>query len=146
MAALAFGCGDTVRRNNADTKAYNEKIVKQDSSFNFSGKAAYCITHSEENPIASTCVKVDVDVQITADEIISKAWNVMYRDSRRGMESQALNGNGTNNLIYRWNTELCIPGHLTGIELFAEDVKGAKASKVLEEVDCGTLDKIIEGQ
>lgn len=145
LALTAFGCGDSNKKNRDDNPVYSGVIAntEQTSSFKFSGRADYCVSEREQSPVASTCIKVYVKVDITADEAISKAWTAMYRDSRSELKSNMVNGNNTNHLEYTWITEMCVLGNLTGIELFAEDVKGGAGKLLFQEVDCRTLDNMI---
>lgn len=146
LALTAFGCGDSNKKNNDNNSVYSSAIAntEQLSSFKFNGRADYCVSEREQSPVASTCIKVHADVGITADAVISKAWTAMYRDSKPELKSNMVNGNNTSHLGYRWITEMCVLGNLTGIELFAEDANGATGKLLFEEVDCKTLDNMIK--
>ena len=50
----------------------------QSEPFVFDGKAAYCVSHRDEN---ATCVMINADMQITAENDISSAWINSYRQA-----------------------------------------------------------------
>ncbi len=105
-------------------------------SFTFEGKAAYCVSHRDET---ATCVKINADMQITAEQNISEVWVNAYRTGRNPMKTLEQKGRGKT-MHYVTNNEMCIFGNVTAMSLTARDVQDNQAEFAFEEVDCATLD------
>lgn len=111
----------------------------QNEPFSFEGKAAYCVSHRDEN---ATCVRINADMQVNAEQDISEVWVNAYRTGRNAMKMLNQQGNG-NVMHYVTNNEMCIFGNVTGMSLIAKDAQENQAEHEFEEVDCATLDGML---
>lgn len=120
--------------------AFGISALAGEQGFTFEGKAAYCVSHRDEN---ATCVKINADMQVTADNDISSVWINAYRAGRNPMKALEQEGSGKT-MHYAASNEMCIFGNVTGMSLMARDVQETQAEHAFEEVDCATLDAMLD--
>ncbi|MBU2638665.1 MAG: hypothetical protein KJ955_06840 [Nanoarchaeota archaeon] len=107
--------------------------------FVFEGNAQYCVSHRDEN---ATCVMINADMQITAENDISSAWIYAQRNGRPALKTLEQAGTGKA-MRYVTVNEMFIFGNVTGLSLAVRDAVGNQAEHLFDKVDCRTLDNMI---
>lgn len=133
--ALLAGCGGASKPKDAGKEAHFEA-----NGFSFDGNAQYCVSHRDD---VSTCIHFYADMQINAQNDISKAWFNAYREGRNAAKVMVQDGDSSS-MHYKANNELCIRGNVVSVSLAAEDELLNNGEYPLEEVDCETLDSMLK--